>query len=227
MEPKKPFSPTWLFQSLLAAYGRPRWWSEDPYRVIFQAVLVQHTTWANVEKTCAALGEQIAPEKVARLSPLELEELIRPCGFYKSKAPTILALTQWYRGYGFDRVAVQAVPQSRLRGELLALPGVGPETADVILTYAFYKPSFIVDAYTRRLLQRLGYAFPNDHAIRRFFEQSLPRDAEIYGHLHWLILDHCIQHCKAAPRCQGCCFAKHCKTFAEESPGDRRPLTGR
>ena len=62
-------TPSEIYQTLLAAYGRPRWWSEDPYRVMFQAVLVQNTAWANVEKTCAALGERIAPEKVARLSP--------------------------------------------------------------------------------------------------------------------------------------------------------------
>lgn len=220
-------TPSEIYQALLAAYGRPRWWSEDPYQVMFQAVLVQNTAWVNVEKTCAALGERIAPEKVARLSSTELEEMIRPCGFRRSKASTIFSLTRWYQGYGFDQAAVRAIPQDRLRGELLALRGVGPETADVILTYAFYKPAFIVDAYTRRLLQRLGYRFPDDGAIRGFFEQGLPRDAEVYGHLHWLILDHGIQHCKKAPRCQGCCFAKHCKTCAEEFVGKGPPLTGR
>ena len=125
--------------------------------------------------------------------------MIRPCGFCKSKASTIFSLTRWYQGYGFDQAAVRAIPQDRLRGELLALRGIGPETADVILTYAFYKPAFIVDAYTRRLLQRLGYRFPDDGAIRGFFAQGLPRDAEVCGYLHWLILDHGIQHCKKAP----------------------------
>ena len=162
-------TPSEIYRTLLAAYGRPRWWSEDPYRVMFQAVLVQNTAWANVEKTCAALGERIAPEKVARLSPMELEEMIRPCGFCKSKARTIFSLTRWYQGYGFDQAAVRAIPQDRLRGELLALRGIGPETADVILTYAFYKPAFIVDAYTRRLLQRLGYRFPRRRRHPRLF----------------------------------------------------------
>ena len=206
-------TPSEIYQTLLAAYGRPRWWSEDPYQVMFQAVLVQNTAWANVEKTCATLGERIAPEKVARLSPGELEEMIRPCGFCKSKANTIFSLTRWYQGYGFDQAAVRAIPQDRLRGELLALRGIGPETADVILTYAFYKPAFIVDAYTRRLLQRLGYRFPDDGAICGFFAQGLPREAEVCGHLHWLILDHGIQHCKKAPRCRGCCFGAVCTSY--------------
>ena len=202
-------SPAGIYETLLAAYGQPRWWSEDPYQVMFQSVLVQNTAWANVEKTCAALGDAIRPEKVACLSTSELETMVRPCGFCKGKARAIQALTRWYQGYGFDQGAAQALPQGQLRQELLALPGVGPETADVILVYAFYKPSFIVDAYTRRLLQRLGYGFPDDGAIRRFFQQGLPRDAKTYGHLHWLILDHCIQRCKKAPHCQGCPFA-HC-----------------
>ena len=204
--------PLKIFHTLLAAYGQPRWWSKDPYRVMFQAVLVQNTTWANVEKTCALLEDQIDPEKIAPLSSAELEEMIRPCGFHKAKARTIQALTTWYQGYGFDQAVVQGVPQEKLREELLSLRGVGPETADVILVYSFYKPSFIVDAYTRRLLARLGYDFPDDHAIRCFFEQGLPRDAQTYGHLHWLILDHCIQHCKKSPQCQGCCFATECPT---------------
>ena len=202
--------PLKIFRTLLAAYGPPRWWSKDPYRVMFQAVLVQNTTWANVEKTCALLENQIDPKKIAHLSSAELEEMIRPCGFHKAKARTIQALTTWYQGYGFDQAVVQGVPQEKLREELLSLRGVGPETADVILVYSFYKPSFIVDAYTRRLLARLGYDFPDDHAIRCFFEQGLSRDAQTYGHLHWLILDHCIQHCKKSPQCQGCCFATEC-----------------
>ena len=74
------------------------------------------------------------------------------------------------------------------------------------------KKAYDASAYTRRLLARLGYDFPDDHAIRCFFEQGLPRDAQTYGYLHWLILDHCIQHCKKSPQCQGCCFATECPT---------------
>ena len=211
-ENRSALFPITFFHTLLAAYGQPRWWSKKPYWVMFQAVLVQNTTWANVEKTCALLEEQIIPEKIARLTSAELERMIRPCGFPKAKARTIQALTAWYQNYGFDQAVVHGLPQEKLRKELLSLRGVGPETADVILVYSFYKPSFIVDAYTRRLLARLGYAFPNDRALRSFFEQGLPRDAQVYGHLHWLILDHCIQHCKKSPQCQGCCFANECPT---------------
>ncbi len=187
-----------FFHTLLAAYGQPRWWSKKPYWVMFQAVLVQNTTWANVEKTCALLEEQIIPEKIARLTSAELERMIRPAASPRRRPARSKPSPHGIKTYGFYQAVVQGLPQEKLRKELLSLRGVGPETADVILVYSFYKPSFIVDAYTRRLLARLGYAFPNDRALRSFFEQGLPRDAQVYGHLHWLILDHCIQHCKSS-----------------------------
>ena len=105
---------------------------------------------------------------------------------------------------------MQAAEQSRLRDELLALPGVGAETADVILVYAFYKPSFILDAYTRRWLTRLGFD-ADDDGRRLFFESGLPRDAALYGRFHWLILDPCIARCRKTPCCAGCPFADECK----------------
>lgn len=95
-----------------------------------------------------------------------------------------------------------------LRTELLALRGVGAETADVILVYAFHQPSFIVDAYTRTLLRRLGYSFVDDAEVRGFFEQSISKDAEMYGSYHWLILEHSISRCKKKPVCVGCPFVE-------------------
>lgn len=199
-----------LYDALLAAYGEPQWWSDDPYTVMFQAVLVQNTAWSSVEKTCAAIGEPLSPAYIDSLGAGELEELIRPCGFYKGKARTIHALTDWYRGYGFDRRTVQQKAAEQLRKELLAIRGVGAETADVILVYAFLKPSFVIDAYTRRFLSRMGYSFSDVEAIRRFFEEGLPADAQIYGWCHWLILEHCIAACKKTPRCSECPLQVKC-----------------
>lgn len=200
-----------IYQTLLDTYGKPRWWSDDPFIVMFQAVLVQNTAWSSVEKTCAAMGDKLTLEAVARLPRAELEQRIRPCGFYKAKARTIQALIAWFGGYGFDRAAVQKIPAARLRQELLALRGIGPETADVILVYAFYQPSFIVDAYTRRFLRRLGHELADDAAVKRFFETALPPDAHIYGWYHWLILEHCIAACKKTPQCQSCPFQRECQ----------------
>lgn len=199
-----------VYQKLLAAYGKPRWWSDDPFVVMFQAVLVQNTAWSSVERTCAPLMDSLAPEYIARLTDGRLEELIAPCGFKKAKSRTIRALAEWFMGYDCDREHFSDIGTDTLRRELMAIRGVGEETADVILVYAIYRPRFIVDAYTRRLLERLGYGFASDDAIRRFFEESLPRDAEIYGRLHWLILEHCIAACRKKPNCESCPFAEMC-----------------
>lgn len=199
-----------LYQLLLNAYGKPRWWSEDPFTVMFQAVLVQNAAWGSVEKTCASIGGRLTPERIDALSAEELEALIRPCGFYKAKARTIKAVIQWYRAYSLDQDAVRRMSVSKLRSELLAIRGIGAETADVILVYAFYKSSFIIDAYTRRFLARMGYSFADDDSIRRFFLASLDEDAEVYGWYHWLILDHCISACRKKPLCGTCPLKMKC-----------------
>lgn len=204
-----------VYDILLTAYGRPRWWSEEPFTVMFQSVLVQNTTWSSVEKTCAPIEDKLTPEYIENLPGEELERLISPCGFYKAKARTIQALVSWYRRYQFDRGTVQNTSMPELRKELLSVKGVGAETADVILVYAFYKPSFIIDAYTRRFLQRLGFAFADDKAVRSFFETGLPRDARLYGQYHWLILEHCISVCKKSPKCHSCCFREQCENVTQ------------
>ncbi len=205
-----------LYEKLLAAYGRPRWWSDDPFTVMFQSILVQHTTWSCVEKTCGPLRDQLTPEYIGSLSAEKLEAMIAPCGFKRAKARSIQGLAEWFRKYCFDPKEVQKISTSKLREELLALRGVGVETADVILVYAFYRPSFIIDAYTRRLLARLGFDFLDDSDIRRFFEGGLPRDARLYGWYHWLILDHSIAMCRKVPKCKQCLFQKTCGHATED-----------
>lgn len=193
-----------LYDALLAEHGKPRWWSDNPYEVMCEAVLVQNTAWSNVEKTRAAIGERLTPQYIAAMLQGELEQLIRPCGFYTAKARTIKALTEWYGKYGYDPAQVKTIATQRLRNELLSLRGIGAETADVILVFCFYRPSFIVDAYTRRLLARLGVEVSDDAAIKAFFEEGLPKDAYLYGWFHWLILEHCISVCKKTPICDAC-----------------------
>lgn len=200
-----------IYHALLTAYGKPRWWSDDPFTVMFQSVLVQNTAWSSVEKTCIPIEDKLTPEYIGNLPTEELEQLISPCGFYKAKARTIQALVSWYRRYGFNRRTVQNTPMSELRKELLSVRGIGAETADVILVYAFYQPTFIIDAYTRRFFLRLGYEFTDDTAIKNFFETGLPKEAQLYGGYHWLILEHCISVCKKKPRCENCKFKKHCE----------------
>lgn len=198
-----------LYQLLLDAYGEPRWWSEDPFTVMYQAVLVQNTVWSSVEKVSVESGHRLSAESVQALPLEELEALIRPCGFCKSKARTIQALATWFLQTDIREISRMSIPE--LRKDLLSIRGVGPETADVILVYAFYRPSFVIDAYTRRLLSRIGYDFADDASIRQFFEGDLPQDARLYGWYHWLILDHCISWCKKNPKCGGCPLKSVCR----------------
>lgn len=204
-----------LYGILQRHYGTPPWWSEDAYRIMVEAVLVQRTTWSNVQKIREAFGGRLSPDYIENLPPETLENLIRPCGFHKAKTKTIRVLTDWYRKYHCDPKAVEKIQPERLRQELLGLRGVGPETADVILVYSFRLPFFIVDAYTRTLLKRLGCSFLNDSEIKRFFEQGLNKDAVLYGYCHWLILEHCIAQCKKKPLCGGCPFDACAKNFEQ------------
>lgn len=205
-------TPQEIFDELLRYYGKPQWWSDNPYQVMVEAVLVQRTTWSNVEKMRTTFGGKLRPAYIQALSQKQLEELIRPCGFHRAKARSIKALTEWFMQYRGDSNQVRHISLERLRCELLSLYGIGAETADVILVYCFLRPSFIVDAYTRTFLMRLGYLHENDREIKNFFEQGLDIDAKLYGHYHWLILEHCIALCRKKPLCKECPFARYCET---------------
>lgn len=199
-----------IYERLHTAYGQPRWWSDDPFVVMVQSVLVQNTSWTLVEKVTDSMADKLSPAYVLGLKAEELETLIRPCGFCKAKAATIHRLTEWYGKYEYQVEKVKALELQELRKELLAIKGIGAETADVILVYAFHKPSFVIDAYTRRFLERLGSRFDSDNEIRSFFERGLERDYQFYGWYHWLILEHGIKRCRKTPTCEKCVFDDLC-----------------
>ena len=113
-------------------------------------------------KTTEAIGKIPRPESIIAMAQEDLEEMIRPCGFFHSKAGAIKALAAWWMEHRYP----ECISDSELRSSLLAIRGVGEETADVILLYAFRRPVFIVDAYTQRLLSRLGYQFRSDDGIK-------------------------------------------------------------
>ncbi|MDR1815348.1 MAG: endonuclease [Clostridiales Family XIII bacterium] len=201
--------PAGIYEALLAHYGRPDWWpAETPYEVIAGAVLTQNTAWGNVEKALANFGGSLSPEAVAAMPAAELAQIIRPAGFFNQKAAYLKAVTAWYAQYGYDVPTVRARPLGELRAELLATKGVGPETADSILLYAFGFPTFVVDAYTHRLCARYpvdagkGYA-----AVKAYFEDRLPKSAEAYNTFHALIVIHAKEHCRKTPQCDGCPLA--------------------
>ncbi|MCX7781277.1 MAG: endonuclease III domain-containing protein [Negativicutes bacterium] len=195
-----------LFDALLKAYGPRNWWpAQTPFEMMVGAVLTQNTSWKNVEKAIANFGDRLTPAFIAEALPEEIACIIRPSGYYNQKAIKLKALTAWYQRYGCDIGKARQANGEQLRGELLAVKGIGPETADAILLYALYKPFFVVDAYTRRILHRLGYEVPQAYeSVRGMFEANLPRDVYLYNEFHALLVEHAKRHCQKQPACGRC-----------------------
>ena len=201
-----------IYETLLAHYGELHWWpAKTPYEVIVGAVLTQNTAWGNVEKAIANFGETLSPETVATCDLAKLTEIIRPAGFFNQKAVYLKAVTAWYARYGCDVSTVQQEPLAKLRAELLSTRGVGQETADSILLYAFGFPTFVVDAYTVRLCGRYPIETGKGYtAVKKYFEEKLPRSAEVYNGFHAQIVINAKEHCRKKPLCKGCPLGATC-----------------
>lgn len=201
-----------IYDLLLQAYGPRHWWpAKTPYEMMVGAILTQNTTWTNVERALANLGEKLSPEYIAAVPLAELGQLIRSSGYYNQKAVRLKALTNWYAQYAYDVEKARRRDGTALRAELLAIKGVGRETADSILVYALNKPYFVIDAYTRRIFGRLGYTLPETYdELRLFIEQKIPRDLAVYQEFHALLVEHAKQACTKVPGCAGCCLEKRC-----------------
>ncbi|QDR79405.1 endonuclease III domain-containing protein [Sporomusa termitida] len=202
-----------LYNTLLTAYGQRNWWpAETPFEMMAGAILTQNTTWTNVEKALTNLGDRLSPAFIAGVQTEELAQLIRSSGYYNQKALKLKALTQWYEKYEYNIKIAAAGDGEALRAELLAVKGIGRETADSILLYALNKPFFVVDTYTKRLLHRLGYDLPATYdGLRLQLEAHLPQDVYLYGEFHGLIVEHAKRHCKKQPACAGCPVAGCCR----------------
>lgn len=203
---------------LFAEYGAQGWWPADsPFEVMVGAVLVQSTAWANVERAIANLRDAAAlsPSAIRELDGAELEALIKPSGFYRVKARRLRALCDFVGArFADDLDAMRRAPADSLRREILAVNGVGEETADDILLYALGVPVFVIDAYTRRVFGRLGTLDPNARYadLQRIFHAALPRDDALFNEYHALIVRHAVERCrKRAPLCAGCPLADGCR----------------
>jgi endonuclease-3 related protein len=203
---------TSIYETLLAHYGELHWWpAETPYEVMVGAVLTQNTAWSNVEKAITGFGDNLSPEAVADVDLAELAETIRSAGFFNQKAGYLKAVTAWYAGYGYDVPTVQREPLAKLRAELLTVKGVGQETADSILLYAFGFPTFVVDAYTNRLCGRYPIeAGKGYEAVKAYFEGNLERSVVVYNNFHALIVINANEHCRKKPLCDGCPLGETC-----------------
>ena len=202
-----------IYQTLSSHYGDLGWWPADtPFEVMIGAVLTQNTAWTNVEKAIKRFDGNLSPERIITLPIEELQEIIRPTGFYRQKAQYLKAVTEWFLSYDCDIDLIKKCPVSDIRYELLQVRGVGNETADSILLYAFDFPTFVVDAYTMRLFRRFpidaGKTYPE---VKSFCESELPPDVEVYNHFHALIVHNGKRHCKKKMDCIGCPLEKYCE----------------
>ncbi len=202
-----------VFETLLKAYGPQRWWpAQTPFEMMVGAILTQNTAWTNVEKALANFGDHLTPAFIRDTPPEELAACIRSSGYHNQKALKLKALTLWYGRHDDDIDRVRALDGELLRHELLAIKGVGGETADSILTYALDKPFFVVDAYTRRLLHRYGYNLPKTYeGLRKAIEGQLPRELALYNEFHALIVRQAKEFCRAKPLCEGCPLGDGCQ----------------
>jgi endonuclease-3 related protein len=208
-----------IYQTLMAAYGPRGWWpAASDLEMMIGAILVQNTNWANVDLALKNLNHDLTPEGLAALSEAELEDRIRPSGFFRQKAKTIRAFLAWFKGYGYEVDRVKMRQAQDLRRELLGIRGIGHETADCILVYAFDKPFFVADAYARRIIGRVGLAVPEGYeAFRKKMERSLVKDLKVYNEFHALLVEVGKEHCSPKPKCGGCSLEYLCEFAAKNS----------
>lgn len=213
-----------IFARLASHFGPLHWWPADsPFEVVVGAVLTQNTAWRNVETAVSALKCEgvLSVAGLLKISRQRLEELIRPSGFFRQKAERLQLFAAYLqRHYEGDLMAMFNRPMPLVRDELLALKGIGPETADSILLYAGQLPSFVVDAYTRRLLLRLGLLSGSEkyQDIRALFMDHLPASVELYNEYHALIVEQCKVWCRVRPLCFNCPLKVVCRFPGMENP---------
>jgi len=203
----------WIYKQLHSAYGPRNWWpAETEFEVVVGAILTQQAPWTNVEKAIINLKGRglLDPSLLAKAETTLVETLVRPAGFYKVKSRRIIRIAE---SYGRIRAAYD-LPINEARKELLSMEGVGPETCDSILLYAGNVPTFVIDAYTKRMAGRYGLAQDEDidyHELKEMFENKLPRNERLFNEYHALIVELGKRHCKVKPECVNCPLEKRCK----------------
>lgn len=216
---------TWLldvFDRLLSTYGPQDWWpGTGPLDVAVGAILTQRTAWENAARSIDRLRRagRLSIEGIQVATEEEIAEAIRPSGCYRTKARKLKA----FAAFVVDRHAgrldeLLMLPLDALRRELLTIYGVGPETADAIVLYAAGRPTFVIDAYTRRLFGRLGRLSGDASydAVQSRFTDALPADADLFNEFHALIVRHGKERCGSRPRCGGCPLTRDCAYAAQE-----------
>lgn len=216
-----------IYRRLLDAYGPQGWWPGDSsFEMIAGAILTQAAAWRNVEQALGNLREAGIDDwpAVHHRAVDDLAAIIRPSGYYNAKARKLKAFAAHLCDhYGGRLEALFASDTDTLRRELLSIHGIGPETADDILVYAAGRPSFVIDAYTIRIMRRIGITPAGGangyDAWQAMFHAAVPADVRLHNEYHALLDRHHKAACaKNAPRCAGCCLRDLC-AYGRSGPG--------
>lgn len=203
-----------IYDLLLEQYGSQHWWpGETAFEVMVGAVLTQNSAWSNVERAIQNLKQAgiFSPQAIDQSLQVVLAELLRPSGYFNIKAVRLKNLCKWILELGVEES--RDLSTDALRSSLLSVKGIGPETADDILLYAYNRPVFVIDAYTRRIFSRIGLVSGNEsyEMLRALFEGGIAANAAIYNEYHALIVYHAKYICRVKPLCHQCTIKLQCQ----------------
>lgn len=218
-----------IYKRLSRCFGPQGWWplggrylsrkrltERERWEICTGAILTQNTSWKNVERALENLrtGKALALVRLSRQSRKRLAGLIRSAGYFNQKAARLIHFSRWVLKRCRGKLSrFFSGPLDKIRGELLALNGIGPETADSMLLYAGGRPVFVVDAYTRRIFTRLKLIRSQEYeTVRGFFESSLPQSARLFNEFHALIVTLGKDICRKKPLCHICPLLELCPT---------------
>lgn len=225
--------PAALFELFKKFYGPQGWWPvisletgescynviknpdyNEAFEIIIGAILTQSVAWKNVEKALFNLkkAEMLNP-RVLKKTPVNLiAEKIRPSGYFNQKAIKIKNFIEWFEEEDFSFEAILKSKTENISDKLLSIKGIGPETADSILLYAFSRKIFVIDAYTKRIFSRLGLIDPlcSYEDAQNYFHSAVPGSVKIYNEYHALIVAHGKDVCKKKPLCNECFMKSFC-----------------
>lgn len=228
-----------LYDRFKSAYGTQGWWplysikkeksvyegrlprrSVDRFEIAAGAILTQSVAWTNVEKALSSLKNRgmLRPEVILSASHDEVASLIRPVGYFNQKTIKLKDLAAWFLDRGVKTSSLKKISPGDFRNELLAIKGVGPETADSILLYAYDVKSFVVDAYTKRILSRIGLIRENAEyeVVRQLFHRNFKGEKEEYRQYHAFFVVHGKEYCRKNPLCESCFLNNQC-VFAQNT----------
>lgn len=224
----------WVYKKLFNAFGPQGWWpttapdenkpvhrgkppglERERFEIIIGAILTQNTSWRNVEKALENLikKKMIDVNTIAACEDTRLAELIRPAGYYNQKARRLKDFASFLlTEYDGKTINLFSHDLETLREKLLCLKGIGPETADSIILYAAQKPIFVIDAYTIRILRRLGFEVKGYEDAQKLFMSNLPNDVKVFKEYHALLVHLGKNYCKKQkPLCNSCPLTGICR----------------